>query len=203
MQRFFLALLVSCGYLHAETVLTLPFFNHSPSPSLNWIGESIAVSVRESLASEGFLVLDRSDVLEAYRRLSLRPGAELTHASVFKIGVSLDAAQVVYGSFELLPADPGKSESKGSLRITARILYIKQTKQGPVFSEVGALEDLAALQVHLGWQILQQLSPKTAPPEQDFIKARPPVRIDAVENYIRGLLSSNPEQRHRLFTQAA
>lgn len=203
MHRILALLLLVSSCARSETVLALAFFNHSNQPNLDWIGESIAESVRDSLASEGFLVLERADVLEAYRRLSMRPGAELTHASVFKIGVSLDAAQVIYGTYELLPAEPGKDQSRGSLRITARVLYIKQTRQGPVFSELGALEDLAALQVHLGWQILSQLNPKGAPAEQDFIKARPPVRVDAVENYIRGLLSANAEQRHRFFMQAA
>ena len=46
----------------------------------------------DSLSSKGVLVLDRLDRLEVYRRLSVRPGAELTHASVFKIGDSLAAA---------------------------------------------------------------------------------------------------------------
>ncbi len=202
-MRFFVLLILFCSALPAETVLALSFFNHSNSSNLDWIGESIAESVRDSLASEGLLVLDRTDLQEAYRRLSLRPGAELTHASVFKIGVSLDASKVVYGYYELLPAEAGKEQSKGSLRITARILYLKQTRQGPVFSELGALEDLAALEAHLGWQILEQLNPKTAPAEQDFMRARPPVRLDAVENYVRGLLSANVEQRHRFFTQAA
>jgi tetratricopeptide (TPR) repeat protein len=203
MHRLLALLLFLCGSLPAETVLALSFFNHSSSPNLDWIGESIAESLRDSLASEGYLVLDRTDISEAYRRLSLRAGADLTHASVFKIGVSLDAAQVIYGSYELLPGEPGKDPLKSSLRITARVLYIKETRQGPVFSELGALEDLAALQVHLGWQALSQLDPKHAPTESDFIKARPPVRVDAVENYVRGLLSANAEQRHRFFTQAA
>jgi tetratricopeptide (TPR) repeat protein len=202
MQRCLVLLLLFCGSVRSETVLALSFFNHSKSPNLDWIGESIAVSVRESLASEGFLVLERPDMLEAYRRLSLRPGAELTHASVFKIGVSLDAAQVIYGTYELLPAEPGKSESKGSLRITSRILYLKQTRQGPQFSETGALEDLASLQANLDWQILKQLNPKSAPEEQEYLR-RPPVRLDALESYVRGLLSTNAEQRHRYFTQAA
>src|SRR6058998_2796789 len=91
-----------CSALHAETTLVLPFFNHSKSPNLDWIGESIAESVHDSLASEGLLVLDRVDRLEAYRRLSLRPGAELTHASILKIGDSLDATNVMYGSYELI-----------------------------------------------------------------------------------------------------
>src|SRR5580765_4892766 len=174
------ALALLCSSLRAETVLVLPFFNHSKSPGLDWIGESISEAVHDSLASEGLLALDREDRLEIYRRLSLRPGAELTHASVMKIGQSLDASQVVYGFYELLPAEPGKEPSKGSLRITARILDLKHTRQGPVYSELGALEDLGPLAVHLGWQTLQWLKPKGAPGEREFMAARPAVRLDAV-----------------------
>jgi tetratricopeptide (TPR) repeat protein len=203
MPRALALFVLVCGALRADTVLALAFFNHTKSPNLDWIGESIAESVRDSLASEGLLVLDRADRLEAYRRLSLKPGAELTHASVFKVGVSLDASRVVYGFYELTPPETGNAQSKGSLRISARVLDVKQTRQGPLIDETGAVEDLAALEVRLGWKVLQQLNPKGAPSEDEFIRARPPVRIDAVENYIRGLLSSTPEQRHRFFTQAA
>jgi TolB-like protein len=59
--------------MRAETVLVLPFFNQSNSANLDWIGESIAENVREALASEGLLVLDREDRLEAFRRLSVHP----------------------------------------------------------------------------------------------------------------------------------
>ena len=203
MRRILSLALLFAGALRADTVLVLSFFNHAKSANLDWVGESIAQSVRDSLASEGVLVLAREDRLEAYRRLSLRPGAELTHASIIKIGESLDASQVIYGFYELLPSEPGNPQSKGSLRITARILDLKHTRQGAVYSELGALEDLGSLAVHLGWQTLEWLDPKTAPGEQEFMKARPAVRLDAVESYVRGLLSTSPEQRHRYFTQAA
>ena len=114
--------------------------------------------MHDALSSEGVLVLDRADRLEAYRRLSLRPGAELTHASILKIGDSLDASTVIYGSYEL--TQPATAQSKGSLRIEARIIDLKHTHQGPTFSETGALEDLASLQAHLGWQALESLRPK-------------------------------------------
>jgi tetratricopeptide (TPR) repeat protein len=195
--------LLFAGALRADTALVLSFFNHAKSANLDWVGESIAQSVRDSLASEGILVLDREDRLEAYRRLSLRPGAELTHASILKIGESLDASQVVYGYYELLPAEPGNAQSKGSLRITARILDLKHTRQGGAYSELGALEDLGSLATHLGWQTLEWLNPQGAPGEREFMNARPAVRLDAVESYVRGLLSTSPEQRHRYFTQAA
>jgi tetratricopeptide (TPR) repeat protein len=89
------------------------------------------------------------------------------------------------------------------LRITARILDLKRVSQSAPFSEVGALEDLAAIEVRLGWQALKALRPEDAPGEEEFLKARPPVRLDAVESYVRGLLATAPAQRHRLFTQAA
>lgn len=203
MPRLFPILLLVCASLRAQTAVILPFFNHSDATNLDWIGESIAESVRDSLVSEGLLVLDREDRLEAYRRQSLRPGAELTHASVIKIAQALDASTVVYGSFEVVNADPGKDQLKSSLRITARIVDLKDLAQSTPLGETGALENLAALEAHLGWQVLQQLAPRTAPSEKDFLQARPPVRIDAVENYVRGLLAGNPEQRRRFFTQAA
>jgi hypothetical protein len=203
MRRILSLALLFAGALRADTALVLSFFNHAKSANLDWVGESIAQSVRDSLASEGILVLDREDRLEAYRRLSLRPGAELTHASILKIGESLDASQVVYGYYELLPAEPGNAQSKGSLRITARILDLKHTRQGGIYSELGALEDLGSLATHLGWQTLEWLNPQGAPGEREFMSARPAVRLDAVESYVRGLLSTSPEQRHRYFTQAA
>jgi len=189
--------------LHAESVLVLPFFNHSKPGNLDWVGESISEAIVDALASEGVLVLDRADRMEAYRRLTLRPGAELTHASVIKLGQALDASSVIYGEYEVLPAESGKDQTKGRLVISARMLELKQMRQGPEMSERGVLQDLATLETHLGWQALAAIRGKSAPAEQEFVKARPPVRIDAVENYIRGLMASSPEQRNRFFAQAA
>src|SRR5437899_174412 len=119
MYRIIPLFFLLCAGLRAETALVLPFFNHTKSPGLDWIGESISESVRDSLAADGILVLDREDRMEAYRRLSLRPGAELTHASVLKVGESVDASTVIYGFFEVLPADASNPAARGSLRITA------------------------------------------------------------------------------------
>src|SRR5437899_2627112 len=79
----------------ADTVLVVPFFNVSGSANLDWVGESIAETVRESLLERGVLALDREDRQEAFRRLSIRPYALLTRASVIKLGEALDAGQVI------------------------------------------------------------------------------------------------------------
>ena len=205
----------------ADTVLVLPFFNESKTQNIDWIGESIAETIRESLSAQGVLVLSREDRMEAYRRLSIRANAVLTHASVIKLGEALDASQVIYGHFEISaesqPGAPGRPAAPGTaadgsgvavsprdtLHVSVRVLDLKHTRQGPDFAEIGALEDLAALETNLAWRCLQFLAPRTAITEQDFRRDRPPLRLDAVENYIRGLMASSPEQKHRLFTQAA
>jgi len=192
-----LLVLAVCLAARAETVLVIPFFNQSGSANLDWIGESIAESTREGLASEGLLVLDREDRLEGYRRLGLRSNATLTNASIMKVGEALDASYLVYGSYRV------SGEGKRSLSITARILDMTRLKRGPEYAEIGALDDLAALQTRLAWQTIQFLAPKTAPSEQEFLGGRPPVRVDAIESYIRGLLAASPETKHRLFTQAS
>src|SRR5579862_3013181 len=178
----------------ADTAAVLPFWNSGPSAStqanLDWIGESIAETVRESLGSRGILTLAGTDVDDAFHRLSLRPRAPLSEASVIKIGESLDAEQAIFGSFEFTPEStaPGTGV-RGSLKIAARIVDRTHLHLSPEFTENGALEDLATLQAHLAWRALALLAPKLAPPESEFRSLRTAVRLDAEENYVRGLLA--------------
>jgi tetratricopeptide (TPR) repeat protein len=193
----------------AQTVAVAPFANVSPSSvpqaaNLDWIGESIAETLREALSSRGLVVPERDDVQEAYRRLRLRSRAQLTDASILKLGEELDAEQIVFGTFAFTPAPAGApADTKGSLRITGRMIDRRELRAAPDFAESGALEDLPGLEAHLAWRALALLNPKLAPSEADFRALRQPVRLDAEEMYIRGLLTASAEQREKLFQQSA
>ena len=50
---------------------------------------------------KGLVAVEREDRKDAYQRLSIRPYALLTKASVLRIGETLDAEQVIYGQFDL------------------------------------------------------------------------------------------------------
>lgn len=197
-----MALAVSAPLARADTYLVLPFFNDSGTASLTWIGESIADTIHDAVASQGLMAVSRDDREEAYHRLSLRSSAgALTVASVLRLGQAVDADEVIYGHFDLKPAgDPKKS--RGSLSITAQVLDLKHLHEGPRFSETGALEDLATLQNHVAWQALQYINPARAPSEQEFQRRHPPIRVDAIENYMRGLLAASRDDRHRFLSQA-
>ena len=185
----------------AETFLVLPFFNQSANANLDWIGESFAEALREALIAEGVLVLDRDSRLEAFRRLGLRPQAELTRASVVKVGEALDVGYVVYGSYEV--SGDQSSGVKPSLRAGARVLDLRKMIQTPEYSEIGALDDLASMQSRLAWQTLRRAAPRTSLTEEEFRRRHPPIRLDAMEQYIRGLLTPAEDQKHRFLTQAA
>jgi tetratricopeptide (TPR) repeat protein len=189
--------------LAADTATVLPFLNKTPNaPNLDWIGESVAETVREALGMTGVMTLDRNEVQEAYHRLSLRQGTPLTEASVMKIGETLDAEQIVCGSFEFTHPASG-SITAGSLQITARVLDRRHLRASREFTETGALEDLGTIEAHLAWRALTLIAPTMAPAEAEFRSLRTPIRLDAEENYIRGLLAHTTEQKEKYFSQAA
>ena len=87
MRRILLTATCLCflSLAKAETYLVLPFFNLSKNPSLDWIGESLAESLREALSSEGLMALKRDDCVEPSRRLSLLKYSLVTQTSVVKV----------------------------------------------------------------------------------------------------------------------
>ena len=199
MWRLLACVVFSAVIASAESTVILSFANLSRNQNLDWVGESIAETIREAMAGEGILLLGRDERDEVYKRLAIRRSAGLSRASVIKIGETLDAGRVVYGQFEITAGNAAKP----TVRIRSRVLDLKRMRQSPEFSELGALDDLAALQTHLAWQAIKYATPKTAPAELEFLNKRPRVRVDAIENYVRGLLASTAEQKHRFFTQAA
>jgi tetratricopeptide (TPR) repeat protein len=205
-MKFLQAVVFVClcaGPSFADNFLVLPFFNTGKSNNLDWVGESISETIREAFASEGVLTLDRDAREEAYRRLSIRPYSHLTKATVIRLAESLDADQVIFGSFEVIPPEAGAdSKSKGTLKINAQAVDLKKARRGPEYAESGALEDLARLQSHLAWQALQFMRPDRKLTEDQFRQRQVVVRVDAIESYIRGLLATSAEQKLKYFTQA-
>jgi len=214
-------LFISLRPLMADTAVVLPLFNYTKSPNLDWIGESVAERVQKSLTSEGLLTVSREDRMEVYHRLSIRPNAILTRATILKIGQSVDASQVIFGQYELTPAasaapaaatpaaastappaiDPNAA-LHGTLRLTGFVIDLKHMKLGPTFNAEGPMTDLSILQTKLAWLVLHYLAPKSSITEAEFMRTRPPVRVDAIESYIRGLLATSDDVKIKLFTQS-
>jgi tetratricopeptide (TPR) repeat protein len=189
----------------ADTIAVLPLFNdnEAQSANLDWIGESAAETIHESLSVSGLLVLAREDREEVYHRLSVRRGVVLTKASVIKIGETLDAGQVIFGEYRVDGADSGSSTLQSNIWMAVRVIDLKKRREEPSLEQSGPLASLSQMEMKLAYALLKQLTPERAPSEAEFLRDRPAVRVDAMENYVRGLMSGSPEQKTRLFTQAA
>ncbi|MES1260728.1 MAG: hypothetical protein ABUS49_03255, partial [Acidobacteriota bacterium] len=189
----------------AGTVAVLPFFNQqqAKSANLDWIGESMAETVHESLSSGGLLVLARDDREEVYRRLSVRTAAVLTKATVIKIAQALDAGFVVFGEYSVEGADTGAASLKSNIRLAAHVIDLRKFREPAAIEQRGPLENLSQMERKLAWMVLRELDPASAPAEEEFLRGRPGVRVDAMESYARAMMALNPDQRIKLLTQAA
>jgi tetratricopeptide (TPR) repeat protein len=189
----------------ADTLAVLPLFNanEAASANLDWIGESAAETIHESLAAAGQMVLAREDREEVYRRLSVRGGVILTKATVIKIGEGLDAGQVIFGEFDVAPDETGVRSLKSNLTLKVHVIDLKQFHEAASLEQSGPLEELSRMEMKISWMLLKQFDPQTAGTEEDFLRTRPAVRVEAMESYVRGLMAANQEQRIKLLSQSA
>ncbi|MEO8097847.1 MAG: tetratricopeptide repeat protein [Acidobacteriota bacterium] len=206
------AALLAAPELSADSVLAgsaavLPFTNATPpapinnaNPSVDWIGESIAEALRESLSGAGLPALARADVAAAYADLRLRDRAELTQASVLKLGQALNADQVIYGTYRLESLRPGETPR---LIIEAHMADRARVRQNTLPEESGPMQELDRLESHLAWQTLRLIAPDRARAEGDAKTLRPAVLLSAEEAFVRGLLTTALDQKEKYFLQAA
>lgn len=197
MRLWIILLALAASLAHAESVAVLPFGNLSAVPNasgMDWMGASVSESVRATLDARRVEVLSREEVLEAYAGLRLRPLAALTQASILKVAGALKTDYSLYGTINYQPP---------KLTIAARVWDRRRLTQVAAFEEIGTLDELSALEAHLSWRALKFLAPAAAPAESEYLSLRPPVRLDAEESYIRGLLATPSEQREMYFLQAA
>ena len=180
----------------AGSVAVLPFIDVSATPTVgaDWIGESVAEALRETLAARGLPAIARTDILEAFSDLRLRRSAELTRASVLKLGQAMNADQVIYGTFRF-------QSSSGMLTVQATISDRARARLVDLPEESGTLNELDRVEAHLGWQALREVAPPMAPAESAFQTLRPPVRVTAEEAFIRGWMATD-DQKERFYQQA-
>jgi Tfp pilus assembly protein PilF len=185
-----------------ESYLAASFANRSGVASLDWIGESIGETIRASLIAQDVVAISRGDREHAVRRLSLRGPAQVTLAAMLRVAADTKADRVVWGEYEIEPLVDGLTTPQSHLRITARLIDIGQSRQLASFTESAPLEELATLQRNIAWRIFQQVRPNSKVTPGLFEQGYPSRKMNALENYIRGLLANQRDQQHHFYTQA-
>jgi tetratricopeptide (TPR) repeat protein len=179
------------GAAEVRTILVFPFENQSSRPDLNWISESFPVMFSSRLARAENYVLGREERNAACLQLGLSPETPLTLASEFKVAQTLGADWMIVGSFDV----------QGDL-LTARaqLLEMRRLKLTPALEVAGELAELADLQTRLAWRLLAMHDPDfVVGKEEEFFRL---FRLDAFENYVRGLLAADDESCIRFLQEA-
>jgi tetratricopeptide (TPR) repeat protein len=193
-----LFLLLGAGHLQAagtaHTVLVFPFENQSARPDLQWISEGFADVVSSRLAGPDVYVVGRRERDSASEQMGMPPGASLTLASKYKLAESVGADWAVVGGFDV---------NGDRLIARAQLLDVGRLKLFPPLETSGALTDLVDLQTRLAWRLLATYDSNfTAGAEEDFGRRFPEIRLDAFENYIRGILSTDADAKVRFLREA-
>jgi tetratricopeptide (TPR) repeat protein len=174
--------------------LVFPFENAGASPRLDWLGEGLEELTIQRLSAAGQQVYSHTGRTGELDRSGLPPTAKLSRASMLRIAQNMDADYVIFGRF---------TSDGQALMVEAQILRVSPTRLLPAIRETGPLDSLMDLHVKLLWRLLSandHAYPRTL---EEFSKAQRPLRLDAFEHYVRGLLASDDDPRLRELREAA
>jgi len=176
-----------------KVVLVLPFHNDSKAPGLEWIGEAFAEVLGQRMQSENTFVISREDRLNAFDRVGVPANAQLSRATLLLIAQQMDVDYVVFGNYDY----DGKT-----FTANAQLLDMRRLHLSPAVTESGSLLQLTDLQAGTSWDLMHQIRPDLAATKQDFIAETKNIRLDALENYVRGVIATDAAEKIRRFKEA-
>ena len=174
-------------------LLILPFDNRTNQPSLEWIREAAAEILSSRFTSAGFAPMRRADRVYALDHLGLPEGFQPSRASALKLAQTLDADSIIVGSY---------STEGDSLEVEARVIDVPHLRISEAVSKRGPIRDLVAIFDSLSWKLTRVLDPDFSGSEETFVAAGRGVRLDAFEQYIRGITEPDQDERLRHLKQA-
>jgi len=177
----------------ANTLLILPFENQSHAPGLEWISESFPVVLNQRMSSGSMYIIGRDERLYAFDRLGIPAGVKLARATVFEVAQQMDVDYVVLGHYNF---------DGQNFQASAQLLDMKTFRLSSEVSESGPLTNLIDLQSALAWDLLRVLDPNQLASRNQFVTASAPIRLDALENYVRGIMAGSDAEKIKRLREA-
>ena len=174
-------------------LLVLPFDNRTGQASLEWIREAAAEVLSRRFSSAGFAPLSRDDRRYALDHLGLPEGFQPSRASSLKLAEMVDADSIVVGSY--------LTDGTG-IAAEARLVDVPSLRMSEALTARGEMRDLIAVFDTLAWKLTRQLDPGFSVAQETFVAAGAGLRLDAFEQYIRGITEPDGEERLRHLKQA-
>ena len=170
----------------SRVLLVLPFDNRTGQPNLEWMREAAAQVLSTRFASAGFQPTSRADRMYALDHLGLPQGFQPSRASALKLAQTLDADSIVVGSYI--------TDGSGIVA-EATLVDVPDLRMLPQVSARGEMKDMIAVFSELAWKLTKQLDPQFNVAEETFAAAGKNIRLDAFEQYIRGITEQDQAER--------
>ncbi len=174
-------------------LLVLPFDNRTGQPSLDWIREAAPEILDRRFASAGFAPMSRKDRLYALDHLGLPQNFQPSRASALKLAQTLDADAIIVGSF---------LTDGTNIVAEATVIDVPHLKMSAPITARGEMRDMTAVFSSLAWRLARGIDPAFPVAEETFVAAGKGVRLDAFEQYIRGITEPDHDERLRHLQQA-
>jgi tetratricopeptide (TPR) repeat protein len=166
----------------------LPFTNGSDQPNLDWISQAVPEILNQRLASAGFMPISRDDRLYALDHLGLPSTFQPSRASAVRLAQTLDADYIIVGSF---------STNGARFQAKAQILKMDALHLSAPLQEEADMSHLLDVLNSLAWGVAKQIDPQLSVARNTFIAAGQGLKVGAFENYIRGLVETDPGDQIR------
>ncbi|MFZ0560966.1 MAG: tetratricopeptide repeat protein [Terriglobales bacterium] len=176
-----------------RTLVVIPFANTSPTPGLEWLGESFPETFHEQLDSPVLYIVSREERLRAYERQGVPAGVHASRATLYRIAEQMDVDYAVLGSYRY---------DGTRLTASAQLLDMRAPRLLPEVTESAPLAELATLQAALAWDLLRQIRTDFSVPKDKYIASAAPMRLDALENYVRGTLAATAGEKAQRYREA-
>ena len=176
-----------------RSLVVLPFENTSPTPGLEWLSEAFPEAFHQQLNSPVLYVASRDERLRAYDRQGIPANLHPARTALYRVAEQMDVDYAVLGSYRFDGA---------RLTATAQLLDMRAQKLLPAAIESGPLTDLGNLQSALAWDLLRLIRTDFSLPKEKYEASVSPVRLDALENYVRGMLATTAEEKVQYYKEA-
>jgi len=173
--------------------VVLPFENAGAPAKLDWLSEGLEELTIERLTAAGEQVYSHTGRAAELERYGLPSGSTFSHATMLRVAEDLDADYVIYGRYALKGA---------ALTLEMRILSMNPLSLRPPMQESGPVDSLMDLHTRLLWRTLSSRDGYYSLSLADFTKRQPPLRLDAFEQYSRGLQASDADAKLRQLHEA-
>jgi tetratricopeptide (TPR) repeat protein len=168
--------------------------------NLDWLGEGLSELTSERLLERDVGVLSRQDRLATLEKMGLPDTTRLSHATIVKIAAEADADVVVYGRF----VSDGKT-----VTLEAHVLHVSPPSLSLSLTQSTDMDGLLRAHARLSSQILCSIDERNCLPEgpgrdsSSFSEPPASLRLDALENFIRGVTGMDDEARLHFLREAA